>query len=149
MVLEKFHQLVDRNSPAVCRKYIPLTHGSLGTNFSEILIEIITFSFTKMRLKVSSAKRRPFCLGLNVLMRFIDRPAKAMFDIGVSTTTHNQSIYTQLARWNLVGEEWMFTLMAQLTISHSVGAVDSLVPRQQKAISKARDNEWNCLYRIS
>ena len=42
--------------------------GPLGTNFSEIVIEIITFSFKKMRLKVSSAKRRPFCLGLNVLM---------------------------------------------------------------------------------
>ena len=39
----------------------------LGTNFSEILIEILTFSFTKMGLEVSSAKRRPFCLGLNVL----------------------------------------------------------------------------------
>ena len=38
----------------------------LGTNFSEILSEILTFSFKKMRLKVSSAKRRPFCLGLNV-----------------------------------------------------------------------------------
>ena len=41
--------------------------GPLGTNFSEILIEIQTFSFKKMRLKVSSAKWRPFCLGLNVL----------------------------------------------------------------------------------
>ena len=41
--------------------------GPLGTNFSEILIEILTFSFKKMRLKVSSAKRRPSCLGLNVL----------------------------------------------------------------------------------
>ena len=41
--------------------------GPLGTNFSEISIEIITFSFKKMRLKVSSAKWRPFCLGLNVL----------------------------------------------------------------------------------
>ena len=41
--------------------------GPLGTNFSEIFIEILTFSFKKMRLQVSSAKRRPFCLGLNVL----------------------------------------------------------------------------------
>ena len=41
--------------------------GPLGTNFSEILIEILTFSFKKMRLKVSSAKWCPFCLGLNVL----------------------------------------------------------------------------------
>ena len=39
----------------------------LGTNFSEILFEILTFSFKKMRLKVLSAKWRPFCLGLNVL----------------------------------------------------------------------------------
>ena len=41
--------------------------GPLGINFSEILIENETFSFKKMRLKVSSAKRRPFCLCLNVL----------------------------------------------------------------------------------
>ena len=41
--------------------------GLLGTNFSEILIEILTFSFKKMHLKVSSAKWGPFCLGLNVL----------------------------------------------------------------------------------
>ena len=42
--------------------------GPLGTNVSEILIEIIIFSFMKMCLKVSSAKWRPFCLGLNVLI---------------------------------------------------------------------------------
>ena len=42
--------------------------GPLGTNFSEISIEILTFSIKKMRLKVSSAKRRPFCLDLNVLI---------------------------------------------------------------------------------
>ena len=42
--------------------------GPLGTNFSEILIEIITFSFQKMRLKVSSVKWRPCCLGLNVII---------------------------------------------------------------------------------
>ena len=41
--------------------------GPLGTNFSENSIEMLTFSFTKMRLKVSSAKWLPFCLGLNVL----------------------------------------------------------------------------------
>ena len=41
--------------------------GPLGTNFSDIVIEILTFSSTKIRLKVSPAKWRPFCLGLNVL----------------------------------------------------------------------------------
>ena len=38
---------------------------TLGTNFSEILSEIHSFSFSKMRLKMSSAKWRPFGLGLN------------------------------------------------------------------------------------
>ena len=42
--------------------------GPLGTNFSEILIAIHTFSFKKMHPKLSSAKWRPFFLGLNVLM---------------------------------------------------------------------------------
>ena len=37
-------------------------------NFSEILSKIHTFSFKKMRLKVSSVKWRPFCFGLNVIM---------------------------------------------------------------------------------
>ena len=46
--------------------------GPLRTTFSEILIEVLTFSFKKMRLKVSSGKWRPFCLGLNVLKTKID-----------------------------------------------------------------------------
>ena len=44
-----------------------LSIGPLGINFSEISMEIQTFSFRKMRLKSSSAKWRPSCLGLNVL----------------------------------------------------------------------------------
>ena len=39
-----------------------LSIGNLGTDFSEILIEIITFSFKKMHLKVSSAKGRSCCM---------------------------------------------------------------------------------------
>ena len=46
-----------------------LVIGPLGTNFSEILIAIQTFSIKKMHLKMSSAKWRLFCLGLNVLSR--------------------------------------------------------------------------------
>ena len=41
--------------------------GTLGTNFSEILIECHSFSFKKMHMKMSSGKWRPSCLGLNVL----------------------------------------------------------------------------------
>ena len=43
--------------------------GPLGTNFSEILIEIHTFSSKKMHLKMSSGKWQPFCLCLNVLIK--------------------------------------------------------------------------------
>ena len=42
--------------------------GPLGTNFNEISIGIQTFSFKQMRIKISSAKWRPSCLGLNVLI---------------------------------------------------------------------------------
>ena len=44
--------------------------GTLGTNFSEILSAIHTFPFTKMHLKMSSGRWRPFCLGINVSIKF-------------------------------------------------------------------------------
>ena len=40
--------------------------GPLGTNLSDMLIEIHIFSFKKIHLKMSYGKWRPFCLGLNV-----------------------------------------------------------------------------------
>ena len=43
--------------------------GPFGTNFSEILIKIYTFSFKMMHLKISSGKWRPFCFGFNVLKK--------------------------------------------------------------------------------
>ena len=59
-------------SPGRCQAIIWTNAGilliePLGTKFNETLIEIHTFSFKKMHLKMSSAKRRPFCLGPNVL----------------------------------------------------------------------------------
>ena len=57
----------DRRQAIIWNNAGLLVIGPLGTNFSEIFIEILTFSFKKIPLKVSSAKRRPFCLGLNVL----------------------------------------------------------------------------------
>ena len=41
--------------------------GRLGTNFSEILIAIETFSEKKMHLKMSSGRCRPSCIGLNLM----------------------------------------------------------------------------------
>ena len=59
-------------SPGRCQAIIwtnagILLIGPLGTNFSEIVIVIITFSFMKMHFKMSSVKWWSFCLGLNVL----------------------------------------------------------------------------------
>ena len=44
-----------------------LSNGLEGTNFTEILNEIQTFSFHKIHLKMLSAKWQPFCFNLNIL----------------------------------------------------------------------------------
>ena len=56
------------------------TIGPLETNFSENLIGIQTISFNKMRLKMSSAKWRPFCLGLNVLIKHLTKTKRNKTD---------------------------------------------------------------------
>ena len=57
----------DRRQAIIWTNADILLIGPLGTNFSEVSIEIQTFSFKRNHLKVSSAKWRPFCLGFNVL----------------------------------------------------------------------------------
>ena len=47
----------------------------LGTYFSEVLIWIHLFPFKKLHLKMSYAKRRPFCLSLNVHLAEAGRSA--------------------------------------------------------------------------
>ena len=64
----------------------------LGTNFSENVIKILTFSFTKMLLKVSSAKWRPFGLGLNVLtMTHVLQDISAVLSCDSDTVTYEIS----------------------------------------------------------
>ena len=58
---------LDRRQAIIWTNAGILLIGPLGTKFREILIEMLTFSFKKMRLKVLSARRWPFCLALNVL----------------------------------------------------------------------------------
>ena len=55
-----------------------LSIGPQVTNFSEMLIKIHTFPFKKMHLKMSSAMWRRFCLGLNVLNRYMIAKFKAL-----------------------------------------------------------------------
>ena len=59
--------LPGRHQAIICTNAGILLTGTLGTNFIEILSEILTFSLKKMHLKMSSVKWWPFCLGLNVL----------------------------------------------------------------------------------
>ena len=69
---------------------------TLGTNFSEILIEILIFSFKNMRLKVSSGKWRTFCLGPNVLTKIHD----AIWLIG--HTVFIQLVSTDYFKWSII-----------------------------------------------
>ena len=70
--------------------------GPLGTNFSEILIDIHTFSFMKMHLKMSSAKWHPFCLGLNVLTHWPLR------DVEVNLQVYFWKSFYKLISWELL-----------------------------------------------
>ena len=59
-----------RRPPIIWTDVAILLIRTSGTNFSEFLSEINAFSFKKMHSKMSSAKWRPFCLGLNVLIHW-------------------------------------------------------------------------------
>ena len=71
---------------------------TLGTNFSEILGEINSFSFPEMHLKMSSAKWRLFGLGLNKLKLWIWKWT-AVHDTSGSFTAWNRKIFTLPQLW--------------------------------------------------
>ena len=89
---------------------------TLGTNFSEILGEIHSFSFSKMPLKMSSAKWRPFCLGLNVLTQrsrlayICDRlslvPAMACHLFVAKPLSQPMMVYFQLDPWGYISVKY-------------------------------------------
>ena len=112
--------------------------GPLGTNFSENLIEILTFSFTKMRLNVSSAKWRPFCLGLNVLTIYI-------YIFSGSYWCHGQSWFLfGLPRRTDTWENWWHLGVCVVAIIEWPVLVNSLlltvlrsIPSRRQAISSS------------
>ena len=67
---------------------------TLGTNFSEILSAIHAFSFTKMHLKRSFAKWRPFCLGLNVLRQHFETRKLRKKNVKHKNTTNDSLIWS-------------------------------------------------------
>ena len=67
--------------------------GPLGTNINEILISVQTFSFKKMHLKMSSAKWRLCCLGLNVL-----NTTSCMYKVTLAQTYQRHVTQTRMPR---------------------------------------------------
>ena len=93
-----------RRQAILCTNAGILLIGTLETKFSEILSKIHIFSCMKSRLKMSSAKWRPFCLGLNVLIIFrccnLYHPMSAiLYDVGASATNGNHYIQYQCMRY--------------------------------------------------
>ena len=83
-------------SPGRCQAIIwnitgILSIGPLGINYSKILTEIQNILFNKMRLKMSSRKWRPNCLGFNVL-----KTSDYQWADG-----HSLSVYWEEYRWTL------------------------------------------------
>ena len=83
-----------------------LSVGPLGTNFNEISIGIQTFSFKKMHFKMSSAKWRLFCLGLNVLRRLyvpilLGAKGRLVCFQGLWSSGDRASLRTQLSAYPL------------------------------------------------
>ena len=100
--------------------------GPLGTNFSEILIKICTFSFKKMHLKMSSGKRRPFCLGLNVIFGvWVDRlTTTSSYSYVIRHQQINNSgifffFFFYFCNWALIFQCWFF--FYQFTIKDPQG----------------------------
>ena len=65
--------------------------GTLGTNFSEILSQIQTFSFKKMHLKMSFGRWRPFCLSLSVL-KLITHSHSKKYSWQTNFSFHQQNV---------------------------------------------------------
>ena len=96
--------------------------GPLGTKCSNILIEIQTFSFKKMHLRMSSAKWRPFC------------------------GKHFQKHFVEWKVWLIVHQRLFLGI--QLTTRHHLGNLgNGLAPIRQHTIIWINDGLlWWCIY---
>ena len=104
--------------------------GTVGTNFSEILIDIHTFSFNKMHLKVSSVKRWTFCLGLNELMKgshSVNAPAQkdVMFFIYTAINPAPSSQQTLLAMQSFLVDIILSASCHTSNLSEIIGGDDT------------------------
>ena len=86
-----------------------LSTGPLVTNCSEILIKPQHFPFKKLRLKMSSAKWRPFCIGLNELRgQGIAEGLKA-YCTSSRKEVESIDIYDDVIKWKHFPRYWPFS----------------------------------------
>ena len=88
-----------------------LLNWTLGTNFSEIFSEIDIFSFKQMRLKMSSGKWRPYCLGLNVLKKV---GYKCNVSIPASTPQYTHGSALVIFLWSMNNDICTFSITQEL-----------------------------------
>ena len=112
-----------------------LSIESLGTNFSEILIEIYTFSFEKMHLKMSSARWRPITICRPQYVNLLT-PGDAYTILVQACTWHFCHFVSTLMCWLLVrnvslhihtelGPQWLI-LFASAVVSALIIAIRPL-----------------------
>ena len=104
--------------------------GPLGTNFSEMVIEIHKLSFKKMRLKVPSAKWRPFCLGLNSHVRIWECQYQHLL-ANIGNTRRQNAYVNDVLRFNPLRDLKIETYKIHLNISRM--SVKRSLPRRPKA----------------
>ena len=104
--------------------------GPLGSNFGEIIIEIDTFSFKKMHLKLSSAKWRPFYLGLNVLYWRCDGNTTNLINL------HPSAVISQTVRILFVDTLSSIMTMRCLPMTPPLGHMTTAVSAEPTASSR-------------
>ena len=92
--------------------------GPLGTNFSEMLTEIHTFSLKKIHFKISSGKWRPFCLGLIVLNSHL--------------SAHSWRWTCLLGAFSIEWRGYKGTTLYKFTQTHSIFFLPFIIPQQQR-----------------
>ena len=98
--------------------------GLIGTDVSEILTEIYTFLFKKMHLKMSSAKWRPYCLVLNVLMRTWCQVA--MYSVRKVSFPYMVCHNFCQSQWN-ISKPYFITFMIRINHLHLRDSVESII----------------------
>ena len=126
---------------------------TLGTNFSEILSEIHAFSLKKMHFKMSYAKWRPFCLGLNVSKGFPGHTLTTHY-LRITNTCHNRLISLAFLGTINIFFRWLiyedaFVCRQRFRSQHTSETTDLVKQTWRSRRSYCADGMMWLLYRLS